>query len=156
MDKPTIVVGVDGSPAGTAALAWAVRQARTAGARVHAVSVCRVRPPAPGTKGPDAFLALHQRELRTALDQVDTTGVEVEQSVPHGSAGPALVELSAGAHHLVLGGHTYRRGPVSVVSPVVTHCLRHARCPVVVVPAEGDGDGLADGARLSGTAQEFR
>ncbi|MFI9811850.1 universal stress protein [Saccharothrix variisporea] len=156
MDKPTIVVGVDGSPAGTAALAWAVRQARTTGARVHAVSVCRVRPPAPGPNGPDAFLALHQRELRAALDQVDTTGVEVEQSVPTGSVGPALVELSTDAHRLVLGSHTYHHGPVFVVSPVVTHCLRHARCPVVVVPAEEDGDRLADGARLSAAAHEFR
>ncbi|MEU7526957.1 universal stress protein [Saccharothrix sp. NPDC042600] len=156
MTTPTIVVGVDGSPASTAALAWAVRHARATGARVHAVSVCRVRPPSPGADGPDAFLALHQRELRTALDQVDTTGVEVTESVPSGSAGPVLVELSAGAHNLVLGGHGYRREGVTVISPVTSHCLRHAACPVVVVPAGGGGDGLADGARVSGTAQEFR
>ncbi|PSL57333.1 nucleotide-binding universal stress UspA family protein [Saccharothrix carnea] len=157
-----ILVGVDGSPASRAALAWAVRHAEERGARVTAVSACQVHPvpPTGGTPplglGPDAFCGLHERFLREAVAEVGPEAEGVEQLVPTGGPGPVLVELSKDADTLVLGGHGYRRAGLEVVGSVAAHCLRRAHCPVVIVPVEGKDDGNADGARLPRTAQEFR
>ncbi|MEU6154483.1 universal stress protein [Actinosynnema sp. NPDC047251] len=154
------MVGVDGSPASTAALTWAVAHARDVGARVVAVSVCRVRPTPPSDDRQltpaDAFTALHQRELDQAISVIDAGDVEIEARVPRGAAGPVLVAILTDADALVLGGHGYRRGKVSVIGPVIGHCLRHARIPVVVVTAGGGGDGSPARVGMPVSAQEFR
>ncbi|MBB5801193.1 nucleotide-binding universal stress UspA family protein [Saccharothrix ecbatanensis] len=156
-----IVVGVDGSPASKAALAWAVRHAEERVARVTAVSVCQVHPvpsdasPPLGT-GPDAFRGMHERLLREAVAGAGPEAEGVEQLVPTGGPGPVLVELSKDADILVLGGHGYHRAGLEVVGSVAAYCLRRAHCPVVIVPVGGKDDDNADGARLSRTAQEFR
>ncbi|MER5267132.1 universal stress protein [Actinosynnema sp. NPDC002837] len=156
-----IVVGVDGSAASKAALAWAVRHAEEHGARVTAVSVCQVHPvptnasPPLGT-GPDAFRGLHERFLRDAVAEVGPEAEGVERLVPTGGPGHVLVELSKDADVLVLGGHGYRRAGLEVVGSVTAHCLRHGHCPVVIVPVGGKDDDNADGAHLSRPAQEFR
>lgn len=146
-----IVVGVDASPAGAAALEWAVRHAE--GGAVLAVSVCRMFPEVCG--GGNAFHSAHRRVLHEAVEALGpVAGAQVEQAVVDGEPGPVLVELADGADTLVLGGHQYHRGDVAVVGSVITYCVRHATCPVVVVPA-GEGDDGA-GARVHAVAQEFR
>jgi nucleotide-binding universal stress UspA family protein len=158
-----IVVGIDGSPASTAALAWAVRQAKSTGNPVLAVSVCRLdaKPasstPLPVTRplGTDPFREQHARDLRTAVEQVgpDADGVLIEQVVPTGDPGKVLVELAADADALVLGGHGYRKSGLTVIGSVAAYCLRHASCPVTVVPlAAVDDNGLLQ----PGSVQEFR
>ncbi|GLZ27934.1 universal stress protein [Lentzea sp. NBRC 105346] len=156
-----IVVGIDASPASAAALAWAADQARRTGKSVLAVSVCQIHPvppssvplPVTGHAGADPFREMHERELRLAIDAVDTEGVVVEELVPSGAPGRVLVEIAADADSLVLGGHGYRKGSAIVMGSVTSYCLRHASCPVVVVPLEGD---RVDGPVVSRTAQEFR
>lgn len=158
-----IVVGIDGSPASIAALAWAVRQAKSTGHSVLAVSVCRLdaKPPSsapmPITRpvGSDPFREQHARDLRTAVEQVgqDADGVLVDQLVPTGDPGKVLVELAAEADALALGGHGYRKSGLTVIGSVAAYCLRHATCPVTVVPlAAIDAGGLI----TPGSAQEFR
>jgi nucleotide-binding universal stress UspA family protein len=158
-----IVVGIDGSPASTAALVWAVRQAKATGSSVLAVSVCRLnaKPPSsapmPITRpvGDDPFREQHARDLRTAVEQVgqDADGIVLDQLVPTGDPGAVLVELSADADALVLGGHGYRKAGLTVIGSVAAYCLRHASCPVTVIPLAALED-----RRLSapGTAQQFR
>ncbi|MGM1065273.1 universal stress protein [Saccharothrix sp. Mg75] len=147
-----IVVGVDASPAGAAALEWAVRHAGSGGT-VLAVSACRMHPEVCG--GGDAFHTAHRRVLREAVAGLGPVpGVRVEETVVDGEAGPALVGSAEDADLLVLGGHGYRRGDVTVVGSVITYCVRHAPCPVVVVPTGRGGDDA--GARLHAVAQEFR
>ena len=158
-----IVVGIDGSPASTAALVWAVRQAKTTGRPVLAVSVCRVnaKPPSsapmPITRpvGEDPFREQHARDLRTAVEAVgrDADGIVIDQLVPTGDPGAVLVELSADADGLVLGGHGYRKAGLTVIGSVAAYCLRHASCPVTVIPLAAIGD---DGLVVPGAAQEFR
>ena len=67
-------------------------------------------------------------------------GLEVECHAVHGSAGRRLLEVSKGAHMLVLGtrgGGGFRGlGFGSTADQVV----RHAVCPVVVVPVSGEDD----------------
>jgi nucleotide-binding universal stress UspA family protein len=150
----TIVVGIDGSPASTAALAWAVRQAKSTGNPVLAVSVCRLDAKPPSSKplpvtrplGTDPFREQHARDLRTAVERIgpDADGVLIDQLVPTGDPGKVLVELAADADALVLGGHGYRKSGLTVIGSVAAYCLRHATCPVTVVPpAAVDAGGLA-------------
>jgi nucleotide-binding universal stress UspA family protein len=158
-----IIVGIDGSPASVAALAWAVRQAKSTGHSVLAVSVCRLNAkpastsPLPVTRplGGDPFREQHARDLRTAVEQVgkDAAGVLIDQLVPTGDPGKVLVQLSADADGLVLGGHGYRKAGLTVIGSVAAYCLRHASCPVTVVPL---GAVDAGGLVTPGTAQEFR
>ncbi|KOX20500.1 hypothetical protein ADK67_29915 [Saccharothrix sp. NRRL B-16348] len=131
MEASRIVVGLDNSAAGAAALRWAVRHAREGGV-VVAVSVCGIRTPTGGT---DLF---HTVRLRRMDDTVTRMGpipsVRVEQSVLDGEPGPTLVELAEEADSLVLGRHGYVRGGMTILGSVIRHCLEHATCPVVVVP----------------------
>ncbi|MDX8141395.1 universal stress protein [Lentzea sp. BCCO 10_0061] len=132
-----IVVGVDGSPAAKAALAWAVAEAKRTNASVLALSVCHFKPSADNEADP--FAEGHRRNLRAAVDALGAAGngVRIDQDIPLGTPGPVLVERAAGADFLVVGGHGDHRSGVLVMSSVTSYCLRHARCPVVVVPAEG-------------------
>jgi nucleotide-binding universal stress UspA family protein len=122
-----IVVGIDKSPAARAALVWAVREAKRTNASVLAVSVCQLGMEAP-----------HKEDLRAALESAgpEADGVEVELQTPHGAAGPVLVELSKHAPCLVVGGTGYLKRDLLVFSSITTFCLRHALCPVVVVPID--------------------
>lgn len=128
-EKSRIVVGIDKSPVARAALAWAVREAKRTNASILAVSVCQL-----------SFEATHKEDLRVALESLgpDADGVEVELRTPHGAAGPVLVELSQHASCLVVGGAGHLKREVLVLSSVTTYCLRHAHCPVVVVPVDGE------------------
>lgn len=158
-----IVVGIDGSPASAAALRWAVRQARHTGYPVLAVAVCRLdaKPPSstplPITRpvGHDPLREQHVRDLRTAVEALggEADGIVVDQVVPIGEPGKVLAELSAGADALVLGGHGYRRSGLTVIGSVAAYCLRHATCPVTVVPVVATD---ADGLLTPGSAQESR
>jgi nucleotide-binding universal stress UspA family protein len=132
-----IVVGVDGSPAAKAALVWAVAEAKRTNASVLALSVCHLTTSA--SSGSDPFAETHRRDLNAAVDALGTAadGVRIDQEIPHGKPGPVLVERSADAASLVIGGHGEHRSGVLVMSSVTSYCLRHARCAVVVIPAEG-------------------
>ncbi|MGW6442634.1 universal stress protein [Lentzea sp. NPDC055074] len=136
-DESLIVVGVDGSPAARSALAWAVAEAKRTDASVLALSVCQLNPSV--EEGTEAFSARHRHDLETALESLGPAvlDVRIDTEVPQGVAGPVLVARSAGAACLVVGEHGYYRTDVLVMSSVTSYCLRHARCPVVVVPLEG-------------------
>ncbi|MBB5801177.1 nucleotide-binding universal stress UspA family protein [Saccharothrix ecbatanensis] len=136
------VVGVDASPAGTVALEWAVRHAE--GGTVLAVSVCRIYPEVCG--GDDALHAAQRRVLREAVTRLGTTwGARIQEAVVDGEAGPALVGLAEDADVLVLGGHHYHRAGAAAIGSVVSYCVRYAKCPVVVVPVEGNDDAASTG-----------
>ena len=144
---PVIVVGVDGSPAGTAALRWAVEQATREHGRVRAVSV-RYAPelmPATsfalqprGTRAPEQDPAQHLTWLH-ALIAAATAGVDgaapVEALSLVGDPEAELTRAAADADLLVVGGHG--QGPLAEVflGSVAAGSVRHAECPVVVIPA---------------------
>lgn len=136
-EKSRIVVGVDGSPAARAALAWAVAEAKRTNASVLALSVCQLNPSL--DEGADPFSATHRHDLEAALESLGTSalGVRIDLEVPQGMPGPVLVKRSADEACLVVGGHGYHKAGVLVMSSVTSYCLRHAVCPVVVVPLEG-------------------
>ncbi|MFE2754506.1 universal stress protein [Actinosynnema sp. NPDC059335] len=132
MEAKRIIVGVDNSAAGKAALEWAIRHTQDGGV-VVAASVCGLRTPGGSA---DVFHSARRRAVDDALEGIGSSGsVRVERSVLDGEPGPALVELAGEADGLVLGRHGYTRGGVTILGSVIRHCLEHATCPVVVVPA---------------------
>jgi nucleotide-binding universal stress UspA family protein len=134
-----IIVGVDGSVASRAALAWAVTEARTRDAEVRVVHVWD-HP----YLGETAFAhmldsttdleAQAQRELDFVVDRVDTTGLgtPVERTLRCGRPAEWLLREAKAADLLVIG----RKGLGGVQLGSVGHRVAlHASCPVVVVPA---------------------
>ena len=135
--KPTILVGVSGSPASAAALRWAEDEAERRHGELKIVLIWQperrasyARPPvlADGHAGPEQA----RRDLADTVQAVlgqsplhDATTVVVE-----GRAERELVAESACADLLVLGS-----GSRLSIGPVVRTCLSHAHCPVVVVSA---------------------
>jgi len=138
-----IVVGVDGSPAGDAALSWALAHAALSGEHVTALHAWRV----PVMTGPgEAYLsftdehelaeqaqALLDEALARAAARVSGGSAHVSAVCVAGSAASVLDTRSPGASMLVLGrrSDTHR-----VFGSTVDAALHHAACPVVVVPME--------------------
>ncbi|MGQ0716343.1 MAG: universal stress protein [Pseudonocardiales bacterium] len=141
-----VVVGVDGSPASYTALRWALGYAGRTGARVHAVR-CWLPVVARGWEAavtaepvppPAEQQARAERELvavvTAALARIPegSTHVAVRLRVVRGPAGSALVAEADGAALLVLG-HGPRVAELLHRS-VSWYCVRHAMCPVLVIP----------------------
>lgn len=118
-----VVVGVDGSPAAAAALAWAAGEAGLRGAELVACTVLG-RPAA--RHGADAAAPPGRRSIEES-----TGGYPVTVRRRYGDAGSELVTACTDADLLVLGAP--RRGGLAglAVGPVTRYCLAHAPCPVV-------------------------
>jgi nucleotide-binding universal stress UspA family protein len=141
-----LVVGVDGSPGSYTALRWALACAAQIGARVHVVR-CWMPVAARGWEAavtgepvpPEAEQETRaERELAqvvaAALARVPegSARVAVRHSVIRGPAGPGLVGEAFGADLLVVG-HGPRVAELLHRS-VSWYCVRHATCPVLVIP----------------------
>ena len=140
MDR--IVVGVDGSEASRAALAWAVDEARRRGDSMLEV-VHSWDPPvlvgSPVGDVPPVSLegpydeAAHSL-IEKAVAAVDITGVPVEKVVLEGPAGSNLCDRSEGAALLVVGSSGHGAVMDALTGSVSRYCSRHAKCAVIVVP----------------------
>ena len=134
-DANTIVVGTDGSDCAEEAVRWAIGEAALSGRRlliVHAwswISDAMVTPfdRPEGKKVGAAILHRAEREARRH-------GVEVQTRLFEGPAAKGLVEAAHGAAMLVVGSHGYGRVTRAFLGSVSRECVRHASCPVLVVP----------------------
>jgi nucleotide-binding universal stress UspA family protein len=147
---PGIVVGIDGSDHSRRALEWAVREAAV---RRTPLTVLTVQQPATAYWGAGAAVPyalpydqdLIKQALKVAQEETDST---LEQAGPDSrppsvtvkavTALPAeaLLHAAEDADMLVVGSRGaggFKRLLMGSVSTQVTH---HARCPVVVIPAE--------------------
>lgn len=133
-------VGVDGSEGSRHALAWAIAHADRYGP-VQPVAAWHypwwsMTPTVAGgllPPGEEEFDEITARLVEHTLEGMDRSQV-LDPVIIHGSAGSALVDASADAALLVVGtrGHT---GLVSgLLGSISTHCVNHAKVPVVVVP----------------------
>jgi nucleotide-binding universal stress UspA family protein len=149
---PRIVVGVDGSPSSLAALRWALRQARLTGGRVDAIIAWNfpVVPGAgwvPASVGDDIdFRQLAEKTLNDAVDGVvGATGagdVPVQRLVVAGAAAEVLLSAAKGAALLVVGSRGHGGFADALLGSVSQHCVRHARCPVMIMRGEHRGQTL--------------
>lgn len=138
---PTIVVGVDGTAAGDAALVWALREADREGATVRAVSAwqAEVALDVPVVlEAPDVSARRCRDDLDSAVKRArEHTGADAVQIEAVAVEGPAALVLEAQARtaELLVLGRRHTSGLVSAaLGSVVSAALHHTPCPVVVVP----------------------
>jgi nucleotide-binding universal stress UspA family protein len=143
-----LVVGVDGSPGSYAAMRWATEQARLSGATIEAVYVLEPVVPLDFTGAGFAALArldtraLHasgHELLRRVISEVDGD-VDSELHpllivIEHANPGQALVRAARDASMLVVGAH-HHHGLGFLLGSTGASCVRHATCPVVVIPED--------------------
>lgn len=143
-----VVVGVDGSPSALRAVRWAAAEAASMPAPlnlVHATVWPLISYPAPAV--PPHFRSLMVAETQRWLLQAAEVAaeaapdVEIRRALLIGDAGVALVEQAAEARVVVVGSRGLGGFTGLLVGSTATVLTHHARCPVVVVRAEGDPDG---------------
>lgn len=149
----TVVVGVDGSPASRAALAWAARDVAANGGALRAVTAWEISPGGYAYLTPYPVMAWPSRTFEREADDVlhqtirDVLGpkppVAVQAVVREGRPGKVLVEQAAGADLLVVGNREHRALTGMVIGSVSEYCIIHARCPVVVVHAGAESASAA-------------
>lgn len=147
-----ILVGHDGSGHAAAALRAGIELAHRFNKPLHVVRTWAMSSaPRPDTWEPGYVPPLcdYEDAVRKALTRdVEaaglTPGEDVMVHVVHGAPARRLVEASTGADLLVVS----RRGRGGFaglgLGSVTEQCIRYASCPVVVVPARGAKDELAE------------
>jgi len=134
-----IAVAYDGSPESERALALGAALARRSDARLRLVTVTGPGAAAYPPLDPGAYAQLGElartearQDLDAALERLE--GVRAEGAVRDGEPVEVLAADSAGDDLLICGSRG--RGPVRrvLLGSVSARLLRHAACPVVVVP----------------------
>jgi len=135
-----IVVGVDGSLASKAALAWAIGQAARTDAVVEVVTAYYWFP-MPIEEVDFRGLATHMAE-DAIFDSVDQNpAVKIISKVVRGNAANVLLDAARGAELLVVGSRGHGGLVTALLGSVSGQCVHHATCPVVVVRDQaGEGD----------------
>jgi nucleotide-binding universal stress UspA family protein len=140
-----LVVGVDGSEGGAAALEFAAEEAVLRRARLRIVAAWDVPVVAPqGTNlgpvplDPATLEAFHVRAQQVADDALATVkelqpSVEAEALAVQGHAADVLVAQSAGAALVVVGRRGLGGFTSLLLGSVSQQVVQHATCPVVVV-----------------------
>jgi nucleotide-binding universal stress UspA family protein len=145
-----VIVGVDDSPAGLAALRWAVGYARLKSAPLVAVRVWELGLPRHGglrhhagrglvvlsfhgTGARDAAAKLTERAFGASVGGIPCD-LDVAIETPEGNPGPVLTQIaSRSGDVLVVGtspGPSVKR---AMHGSVTAYCTAHSRCPVTVV-----------------------
>jgi nucleotide-binding universal stress UspA family protein len=134
-----IVVGVDGHETGRRALDWALREAQVRGCAVQVVHAW-VFDAREEYFTETSSHQLHQESvamLRREVDQATSGMTEIPpitQSSIEGDPARVLPELARSAAMLVVGRHRGGLVRQTLLGSVSAVCVRHAVCPVVVIP----------------------
>jgi nucleotide-binding universal stress UspA family protein len=139
-DKLPIVVGVDGQETGRRALDWALREAQVRDCPVHVVHAWTFDPMADyftetsSQQVHEESLAMLRREVEQATTSMTDVPPITENSV-EGDPLRVLPERARAATMLVVGRHRGGLVQQALLGSVSAACVRHATCPVVVIPA---------------------
>lgn len=152
MPTSRVIVGIDDTEPGLAALAAATMLARCQGAQLIAVRAWALGLPRHGGRRmrhlshPHVILSFSGAEqcqaaralVRTAFRSAvgampDDVTVTIE--TPQGDPGATLLAMAGAGDVIVVGTQRGHRMQRLVHGSVSRYCARHARCPVVVVPA---------------------
>ncbi len=168
-----VVVGVDVSPAGLAALRWAIGLARSRGARLVAVRAWALGLPRHGgrrhrggrspvvltfrgTEPSHAARSLVKRALSDAAGDAPHD-LDVTIQTPEGDPGPVLTQIASGRDDVLVVGS--RPGPSLrrvVHGSVSAYCTAHAHCPVTVVRPGGAAVSTMPGSTAEAPAGQAR
>jgi nucleotide-binding universal stress UspA family protein len=158
----SILVGLDLSPSGRAALRWAAQQARVTGRRLLAINAVSV-PPSLASLGiigkpvsavEESIDAPH-REAASAVWESVRPGLGWTLEFVLDDPGPALVARFNDAALLVVGTHEHVGLARLVSGSVSRYCLSDAHCPTVIVPVDSgrvDNDTLSSEMTVQPTA----
>jgi len=148
MSKDWIVVGVDGTNGGDAAVRWAAQEASRSGRRVKLLHVAPQLAESVALEGelPPTGEQAHERMLVEAAATVrrtlgDAAPDRVLTEVALGGRSAHLLAAGADGSLLVLGRSSHRLLDRLARSHIRTKVTARARVPVVVVPAEASGAG---------------
>jgi nucleotide-binding universal stress UspA family protein len=158
-ERHRVVVGIDDSPGGLAALRHAVDMARAGRSQLVAVRSWGLGLPRHGghrhrrvgtDHGPLVrfFNGTEQRQASAKLIRqafADAVGgvpkdVTVALKTPEGDPGRVLTEFTGGGDVLVVGTERRQGMKHMMHGSVSRYCRAHARCPVVIVAAAGLAD----------------
>jgi nucleotide-binding universal stress UspA family protein len=132
-----IVCGIDGSPAGQRALEWALDEARRKDCRLRAVTVWSwdgLEAPGAASSPAEARDRVADLQNRILDEAVGEAGVEVERLVVAGQPSEQLCLAALDAELIVLGSHGHGAAHDALVGSTSQHVIRHATCPVVILP----------------------
>lgn len=139
-----IVVALDGSPSGQAALAWAADYARTTNARLQALHIISYAAGSPTVWAPGVGSMAYVVSAQSVEDAQSEVQDVFDAIHPEpgwklhfieGPIGHELVRQSAGARMLVVGTQEHTGLGRMLLGSVSHFCLSRAECPVVAVPA---------------------
>jgi nucleotide-binding universal stress UspA family protein len=137
-----IVVGVDGSPGAVAALEFALAEGWERGCRVEVVTAWLGTGQHEGNPDSDDLAEVRGRVHHMQGDVVARCLEERGENVPdllrvvvHDYAGRVLVARAEAASMVVVGSGSPSSDSHQVLGSVAEYCVRHARVPVVIVPA---------------------
>lgn len=140
-----IVVGVDGSAHGWAALAWAAERASQQSLPLHVIHAFAPDIPTLGFGATDqsSIRAEGQRLLATAKARAHAvdTDLPVTASLLPGFASRALINASRDATAVVLGAVGHGLLSRASIGAVAQQVAAHATCPVVIVGHENHSEG---------------
>ena len=128
-----IVVGVDESGGGRAALAWAVDEARRWEATLEVVLAWSYLVQPSSEFRPDFDAEAAEELLDRLLAEVDTAGVEIDRRIVNELPAPTLLAAADGADLVVVGARGLGGFTGLLLGSVSQQVVTHAACPVVVV-----------------------
>ena len=140
---PTIIAATDGSPSANAAVERALAEASASNATLELVGAWSAPPNgtlgAPTYMSEDVFYAARDgiaRILEDARARAAERAIPVETHLVGGSAAVEICKLGEKLHAdlIVIGSRGHRPLAAALLGSVATHVVRHAHCPVMVVP----------------------
>src|SRR4029453_4285085 len=141
MTRIHIIVGLDDSPSGRAALRWAAQHALLAGSGLRPIDLLAL-PHSSATPGVDIAPATmdeiesaYRTNITNVFQEIDPRP-DWSMEFLRGEPGPVLVRKAKDAQLLVIGTREHVGIGRLLVGSISHYCLSHASCPVVAVPAE--------------------
>jgi nucleotide-binding universal stress UspA family protein len=130
-----IVVGVDGSEHGNAALRWAVDEAKVHESEVVAVFAWQLPLVGiPGAVDRDEMEMICKAFVADAVETVvRDTPVPITKLVAEGDVRASLIEAAKNADMLVLGSRGRGGFARFKLGSVSQECVQHVACPVVII-----------------------
>ena len=135
------MVGIDGSPQATAALAWGIDEARLRGLGLRVVYAFPALVSILGDTAHEYFPQV-EKEATARFEQVLSSApamddLDVERVMLPGNPAEVLVDESRGASMLVVGSSGQGGFRGMLLGSVSIHCVQQAHCPVLVIrPAD--------------------
>jgi nucleotide-binding universal stress UspA family protein len=135
-----IVVGVDGSEHGNAALQWAVSEAEIHGGELIAVFAWQI----PFVGIPGAFDREEMERIaksfleETVAAVVPAPAVPIKKLVAEGDVSASLILAAKNSNMLVLGSRGRGGFAGLKLGSVSQECVQHAACPVTIIKQPGD------------------